>query len=400
MKMKKFLLGAVIATLSVSCMPTYHLKAESIESLEAKKKLIENEKTLSEKALKESEDKRVILEEEIKILDMQNASAEKDLEITSKLLIDSTAALSVSEENLKKASETKDNQMDTFATRMRAIYENGDLGYIKVIMEAQNISDLFIRIQYVNDILNSTKKTLDEFIEIENTIKESTAIIAEEKKNIEILAVQQTEKAQHFESLLSEKMNASLKIQQDEDLYEKEIASFEAASLEVEKLIKAEEEKAAAEAAAAAAKQASAASSTSAYVPSSSSTGAFSWPVPGYTRVSSGYGNRAKPIGSGYEFHTGIDIPAGYGVPVIAAADGKIITSKYMNGYGNTVIIDHGNGVTTLYGHNSSLSCSVGDIVKKGQTIAKVGSTGNSTGNHVHFEVRKNGSHTNPYDYL
>ncbi|MDD3570484.1 MAG: M23 family metallopeptidase [Lachnospiraceae bacterium] len=105
-------------------------------------------------------------------------------------------------------------------------------------------------------------------------------------------------------------------------------------------------------------------------------------------------------MGSGYEFHTGYDIPAPYGSNIVAAEAGTVITASYVRGYGYTVIINHGNGLTTLYGHNSSLVVSVGQTVTRGQVIAKAGSTGNSTGNHCHFEVRVNGSHVSPKGYL
>ncbi|GFI61132.1 murein hydrolase activator EnvC [Clostridiales bacterium] len=132
--------------------------------------------------------------------------------------------------------------------------------------------------------------------------------------------------------------------------------------------------------------------------------GQLNWPVPSRSpsssSLSSGYVNRNRPIGTGREFHTGYDIPAGYGSAVCAAEAGTVIYSGWMSGYGNTIMINHGNGLVTLYGHNSSLTVSKGDTVTRGQQVAKIGSTGNSTGNHCHFEVRVNGSHTNPEPYL
>lgn len=131
--------------------------------------------------------------------------------------------------------------------------------------------------------------------------------------------------------------------------------------------------------------------------------GKFAWPVPGNTRISSPYGWRQCPF-HGREFHSGIDIPAPMGTSVVAAANGKVVSSGYQGSYGNCVIISHGNGLFTLYGHNSSLKVRNGEKVKKGQPIAGVGSTGSSTGNHLHFEVRKggnsHGNHSSPWDYL
>ena len=132
--------------------------------------------------------------------------------------------------------------------------------------------------------------------------------------------------------------------------------------------------------------------------------GQLNWPVPSRapssSSLSSGYVTRDRPIGNGSEFHTGYDIPASYGSAVVAAEAGTVIYAGWMSGYGNTVMINHGGGLVTLYGHNSSLTFSKGDTVTRGQQVAKIGSTGNSTGNHCHFEVRVNGSHTSPEPYL
>lgn len=133
------------------------------------------------------------------------------------------------------------------------------------------------------------------------------------------------------------------------------------------------------------------------------SGGKFTWPVPGHTKLSCDYGPRICPF-HGPETHSGIDIPAPYGTNVLAAADGTVVQAGWMGSYGNGVLISHGSAIFTLYGHNSSLLVKKGQKVKKGQPVAKVGSTGSSTGNHCHFEVRKGGSehsyHTSPWAYL
>lgn len=122
------------------------------------------------------------------------------------------------------------------------------------------------------------------------------------------------------------------------------------------------------------------------------------WPVSG--EVSSGFGWRNSPLGSGSELHAGIDIASSMDTPIVATADGVVVRSEWAGGYGNMVEIDHGNGITTVYGHNSCIIASTGQSVKKGQIIAYVGSTGNSTGPHVHYEVRVNGTTVDPISYL
>ena len=128
--------------------------------------------------------------------------------------------------------------------------------------------------------------------------------------------------------------------------------------------------------------------------------GELEWPVEGRYYVSSGYVGRISPVGNGYEFHTGINIPAPEGYEIRAAEDGTVINAGWINGYGNTVIIDHGGGISTLYAHNSSVEVENGQSVHRGDVIALCGSTGYATGSHCHFEVRVNGEHTDPWEYL
>ena len=128
----------------------------------------------------------------------------------------------------------------------------------------------------------------------------------------------------------------------------------------------------------------------------------MAWPVAkSGTYITSAYGTREHPVHGVTKFHTGIDIGnAGFGAPIIAAADGVVSMASYYGGYGNCVMINHGNGISTLYGHGQKILTSVGSTVKKGDLIMEVGSTGVSTGPHLHFEVRINGSHVNPMTYL
>ena len=126
----------------------------------------------------------------------------------------------------------------------------------------------------------------------------------------------------------------------------------------------------------------------------------FCWPTPGYTKITSPYGYRIHPITGKLKLHAGVDIGAAGGSPILAAAAGTVTTSVYSASYGNYVEIDHGDGVRTRYAHMSARSCRVGDTVELGQVIGLVGSTGNSTGNHCHFELRINGTTYDPMQYF
>jgi murein DD-endopeptidase MepM/ murein hydrolase activator NlpD len=128
--------------------------------------------------------------------------------------------------------------------------------------------------------------------------------------------------------------------------------------------------------------------------------GALGWPVPGYSKITSQFGNRMHPTLHVPKMHTGLDISCPTGTPIVASNGGTIIMAGWNNSYGNVVMIDHGGKIVTLYAHNSSLLVSEGDVVAQGQTIAYAGSTGNSTGPHCHFEVRVNGEYQNPEQWV
>jgi murein DD-endopeptidase MepM/ murein hydrolase activator NlpD len=128
--------------------------------------------------------------------------------------------------------------------------------------------------------------------------------------------------------------------------------------------------------------------------------GKFTWPTPGYTRITSAYGWRIHPVTKKRSMHTGIDIGASGGSRIVAVANGKVIYAAWYGAYGNCTIVDHGGGLTSMYGHQSKFGVKKGDIVLKGDTIGYVGTTGLSTGNHLHFEVRTQGNNTSPWPYL
>lgn len=128
--------------------------------------------------------------------------------------------------------------------------------------------------------------------------------------------------------------------------------------------------------------------------------GMFTWPAPSYTRISDEYGNRMHPILKVQQFHNGLDMAAPGGSPILAAYNGTVVAAAYSSSMGNYIMIDHGDNLFTIYMHASALYVSNGAEVTKGQKIAAVGSTGRSTGNHLHFSVRLNGSYVSPWNYL
>lgn len=390
--MKKYFKKFLAATLAFSMFFVQVADAKTLSELQKEQSELKAKQQETQNALNENKQQQENISAEIESLDKTVAEAQAALDEIQTQLNDVTARLAESEVQLKEATDKKEAQLESFEGRIKFLHENGSIGYLQIILSAESFTDFLTRMQYVNDIMNYDNNLLSELQTTENEIEKKTAEIAEDKAQVEVLVAEQKAKTEEYNTKLAEKQATYNQYKLDAAAYEQELASWEKASEEVESLI--------AQATATTSRRSSATSSGSSSGNVTYTGGQFAWPVPGRSYISSGYGYRARPIGSGSEFHTGYDIPASYGANIVAAEAGTVIYASYMNGYGYTVMIDHGGGLVTLYGHNSKLTVSKGDTVSRGQTIAKAGSTGNSTGPHCHFEVRKNGSHTSPQPYL
>lgn len=281
--------------------------------------------------------------------------------------------------------------------RVRAIYMHGQLNYLEVILGANSFSDFANRVELLKRVIRSDYNLILEIQKQKAAIEAKKAQLEEDKRQLDALAAEAektqqeiaTKKAEQQKVLDAAKSNKAAAAQMEQDL-NAQLAS-------VRNLI--QQRLAAAEAARQAAQQASSdeggGGSDDNYV---QGTGAMGWPCSG--PITSPFGYRTHPIFGTTIFHAGIDIGVDYGTPIHAADSGVVVYSGWISGYGNAVIIDHGGGISTLYGHNQSLAVSEGQSVSKGSVIAYAGSTGNSTGPHCHFEVDVNGSPVNPMGYL
>lgn len=281
--------------------------------------------------------------------------------------------------------------------RVRAIYMHGQLNYLEVILGANSFSDFANRVELLKRVIRSDYNLILEIQKQKAAIEAKKAQLEEDKRQLDALAAEAektqqeiaAKKAEQQKVLDAAKSNKAAAAQMEQDL-NAQLAS-------VRNLI--QQRLAAAEAARQAAQQTSSdeggGGSDDNYV---QGTGAMGWPCSG--PITSPFGYRTHPIFGTTIFHAGIDIGVDYGTPIHAADSGVVVYSGWISGYGNAVIIDHGGGISTLYGHNQSLAVSEGQSVSKGSVIAYAGSTGNSTGPHCHFEVDVNGSPVNPMGYL
>ena len=308
------------------------------------------------------------------------------------------ANIATNEKELKVAEEHLHQRESIFFKRVRDIYINGRLSYLDVVLGSKDFSDFANRVDVLKRIIGADMSLIKDIKSDREEIQNRRTQLEADRAKIVDLEKQAQDKQALIEQKKQEREAVLQKAQTDKATAMEAIDELNQASANITAMLKKRQaDRAAAAAAAAEQQQASQASygGSSDYV---QGTGALSWPVNG--TITSDFGYRTHPIWGTTIFHSGIDIGVDYGTPVHAADGGVVVYADWISGYGNAVIIDHGNGLSTLYGHNESLAVSEGQSVSKGQVISYAGSTGNSTGPHVHFEVRADGDPVNPLNYL
>lgn len=341
--------------------------------------------------LKDSEEtKRAMLEvnynkqdeikKQISDIDAQLSESQVNLDKIDGDMMNVLIKINNAQEDYDTAAKKRQEQYAIASKRIRYIYENGKNNYFTVLINSGNLKNFLVLRQYISDIMKYDSDLLNELEKTEKYMKEKLDEIKEGQEAKKALENFREATEIKMTVMHEEKSGLLNQYRQDAQAIEAELAELKAASDKVHAMITDMEQ-------------------NMDFV-NEYTGGKLEWPVEGRYYVSSDYSIRESPVGNGSEFHTGIDIPAPQGYDIKAAEEGYVTLSEWITGYGNTVIVYHGGGLYTLYGHNSELIAKEGDRVKGGQVIAKCGSTGYSTGSHCHFEVRLNGEHVNPWDYL
>ena len=330
------------------------------------------------------------------------------------------SALQQKEKELEEAKAEEARYFDLFCERVRSMEEDGEISYWTVLFNAGSFSEFLDQMTAIGEIMDYDQEIRDQLeaarIKVEEAKAELEQAKAEEEQVRASLTAQKADlqaEENKVEALISQLNSQSAAyagqmedLQEDADAMAKQIAQAEktyAAQIEAQKkaaAAKAAQEAAARAAAAQAAKAAQGGAQAAA--PTRSGSGGMIWPLSGYTRVSSPFGYRICPF-HGRELHGGVDVPAPGGTPIMAAKSGVVVLSTYGSSYGNHVAISHADGMRTMYCHMSSRAVSAGQTVSQGQVIGYVGSTGSSTGNHLHFEVwtgSSSSSRVNPLNYF
>ena len=360
------------------------------------------------KSLQEAQDEKAQLEKALKeaqstIEDLRDSKGHIESKVTelNQQLIDISARITDLENQLTAKSEdiqeTKDElagakereaqQYADMKVRIQFMYENGQTSYLEALLSSRNISEFLNSADYIAQIQSYDRQKLTEYQDTVESIVNLEAQLEQEYTDLEALKSTVESNKATVAAMMRQKESELADISGDIEDAQSD-ADYYAAEIQAQEELIAAIKRAEAEKAAAGVEE------------HPYTGGAFRWPCPSSTRVTSDYGTRVSPMSGASSNHKGIDIGASAGADIIAAADGTVTAASYSSAAGNYVMIDHGGGLYTVYMHASSLLVSPGQTVSAGDVIAKVGSTGISTGSHLHFGVSLNGSYVSPWSYL
>lgn len=386
-------LVSILLVFTLALGMTFQVQASSIEETKKKGEALEAQKSTAEAEKKALADQ------------LNTLIAEMD-ETTTKIM-EKQEEIAAKEDELIQAQIDENNQYESMKKRIKYMYENGNTQFIEILFESKSISDLLNNAEYITQISEYDRDMLDEFQATVKRVDEQKTALEGEKAELETLQAQLQAKQDEVSVLLEEKAD---QISDLEVAIGENAAKLKALQEEAARQQRMREEAAAAAAAAAAAQSGSGSGGgnsggsnsgggTAGPSVTPSGGGALSNPCPS-AYISSEFGGRVSPGGIGSTNHKGRDYAAASGSPIYAAAGGTVTTVAYNSARGNYVVINHGNGLSTLYQHCSAIYVSSGQSVSCGQNIAAVGTTGASTGPHLHFEVWAGGTPVDPRNYL
>lgn len=342
---------------------------EKLEESNNRLKYVQSELTVSIQKIQELDDSIAKYTEELNKLQNQVNTLENEIKVT--------------DEELAKNEEEYKRKENLFKRRVVALYEAGETTYLDVLLSSRGLMDFLSNYYMIEEIMQYDDELLKEVESRKKDIEEKRANQEKRNSTLKVAKAQASRMQILMENNKMIQQNYLAQLTEEEKELNEKIEAYKQEEISLENQILA-------------------AINWGDRLAIQYTGGAMIWPVGKEgTYITSGYGNRLHPIQGVYKNHSGIDIGnAGYGAPVIAAADGVVTFAGVMGGYGNCVMINHGDGIVTLYGHGQEMLTTLGTKVSQGDVIMLVGSTGNSTGPHLHFEVRKNGIIQDPIPYL
>ena len=382
-------------------VPAYAVTQSQIDELKEQRNVIRAQRQEKQAIVEALEAEKADVVAQKQAMDERNMYTLQQIQLNNQEieLYDEMIAEKAAE--LEEAQRLENEQLERYRARVRAMEENGGYNILAIISKSYSFSDMLTAMDDVGEIMESDRQLEDAYIAARENTESVKADYEDTRSELEDLKAQLKAEQEELEKDIEEAIQIILDLENDlenrQAEYDAIMAAEDAANATIDKLVAELEAQRAAEAAAAAAAGGGGSGGGGG---NANATGSFLWPVASYVYVSSRFGLRVHPITGEKKSHTGIDIASNQGTAVYASDGGSVTLAGWNGGYGNCIMIDHGNGYVTLYGHLSSISVSVGQTVSQGATIGAVGSTGNSTGPHLHFEVLKNGTRIDPEQFF
>lgn len=366
-------------------------KEAEIEAAKKEVSGLKSSKTDIEKLKKELEQSKNDLTAYVTQLDQQLSVIQDKIKQYNTLITEKEKEIEETSLELEEAVRQQEEQYEAMKKRIKFMYEKGDTFYLELLLTSGGFADMTNKADYIESLSRYDRNKLEEYVATKELVQLCKEELEAEKEVLAEAKIAVEEEEASVSALIDEKEQQIKTVTSDISTKEAAIKEYEAMIAQENAEIAALEKAVAEERARLEAENAQARIYNG---------GMFAWPCPGYKRISDEYGNRMHPILGIQKFHNGLDMAAPGGTPILAAYDGDVVGAAYNNSMGNYIMIDHGSGLYTIYMHCSALYVSKGQTVTKGQNIAAVGSTGRSTGNHLHFSVRLNGNYVNPWNYL
>jgi murein DD-endopeptidase MepM/ murein hydrolase activator NlpD len=368
----------IVSIIVAASIVLLHSTAVYANLAEEQKKLeqVQKETQRTESQLKNVQQQKNSLIKELERLNNQLNEAENQLGKVERDIDATRKELERVTKELEQAIEELEKREDLYKQRLRTMYKNSGYGYLEVLLNAESFSDFISRFYLVSKVAAYDISILEELKEQRDLVQAKKDEVKEKELRMLSLKNDLLAKKQEIQTVTASRNSTLSRVKNEEKQLDMMLAELEKTSRQITQTILS-------------------LSQGGQFI-----GGKFVWPAPGYKRITSEFGWRIHPVYKTRKYHSGLDIGVPWGKKVVAAGTGKVIYAGTYGGYGKAVIIDHGGGITTLYAHNSSLKVKAGAIVSAGTTIALSGSTGVSTGPHLHFEVRKNGEVVNPRPWL
>lgn len=394
LKYKKFamMLLLIIAMAAGMRLPVYASENEEMKQLEMERQqaleMIEGLKS-SISIVQEDIDNLTIekndIQSYIKALDVQINILTNEILDFERKIEEKLASIEETKISLEQAKEACEQQYEAMKLRIRYMYENGKSSIVEMLIGSKSMAKMLKQATFMEAVYAYDRNMLDEYIAIKDEIAIKETVLEAELNDLELMQSELTVQKENLNNIINQKKGElTVKVTEIDHALGNQMEYKEQLEQQEKLLNEIEDEIAKA-------------ANPDQYT--GTITG-FVWPCPGYTRISSYFGPRPQPVPGASTNHKGVDLAAPYGTAIFASASGTVTTSTYSNSAGNYIVIAHGNGMSTVYMHCSSLCVSVGDNVEQGEIIAKVGSTGYSNGNHLHFGIINNGTYVDPLGYI